>query len=255
MHLHDQRAPRMTDDEAAELIAEYRRCGDPAIRNRVVDAHQWLAVARARRLMRRSETLDDLTQVASIGILKAAERFDPSFGVLFRSFAAITADGELRRYYRSTWRMRVPRSLQELALEVSAGTDHLRAVHHAAPSIEELAAHVRRPVKEVELAMLAGQNHSPASLEQRIDEGGDAHAAGADDPGLEHVNDRVMVEGLLDALPARLRRIVVMRFHREMTQAEIGAVLGISQVHVSRLLANALLEMRRAAPRGTTVAA
>jgi RNA polymerase sigma-B factor len=237
----------MSDDTAARLIEEYHRTGDVRIRNEVVEAHEWLAHVRARRLMRRSESLDDLVQVAAIGVLKATERFDPSFGVMFRSFASITADGELRRYYRSTWRVRVPRSMQELVLEIAAATDHLRATNHAAPSIDQIAEYLERPVKEVEQAMLAGQNHRPSSLDQGIEDAGDTNAPATIDPGFDMVFDRSFIDQLLDRLPPRSRRMVKMRFEGAMTQAEIAEEFGVSQVHVSRLLAAALSTMRTAA--------
>jgi RNA polymerase sigma-B factor len=233
----------MTDDAAATLLAEYRRTGDARVRNQVVEAHEWLARARARRLMRRSESLDDLSQVASIGVLKAAERFDPSFGVMFRSFASITADGELRRYYRSTWRVRVPRSVQELALDIAAATDRLTSTRHAAPTIADLAHYLERPVADVEQAVIAGQNHRPGSLDQSIEQGGDARSPSVDGE-LDGLFDRCLIDELLADLPSRLQRIVRMRFLGSMTQSEIGDELGMSQVHVSRLLNRALSTMR-----------
>lgn len=254
MHVHELRPTRMSDETAARLIEDYRRTGDVRIRNEVVEAHEWLAHVRARRLMRRSESLDDLVQVAAIGVLKATERFDPAFGVMFRSFASITADGELRRYYRSTWRVRVPRSLQELVLDIAAATDHLRAVNHAAPTIVEIADYLERPVKEVELAMLAGQNHRPGSLDQGIADAGDVNAPAVIDPGFELVFDRALIEQLLERLPPRSRRMVKMRFDCCMTQAEIADEFGVSQVHVSRLLAGAMATMRHAALAGVAQA-
>jgi RNA polymerase sigma-B factor len=233
----------MSDEAAASLIEDYHRTGDITIRNQVVEAHAWLARVRARRLMRRSESLDDLVQVAAIGVLKATERFDPSFGVMFRSFASITADGELRRYYRSTWRVRVPRSMQELALEVSAATDQLTASRHAAPTIADVAHYLDRPRADVEQAMLAGQNHRPCSLDQGIEQGGDSYAP-AVDGGFGRYFDRSLVDELLAELPDRLQRMVRMRYEAGMTQSEIGAELGMSQVHVSRLLSRALSTMR-----------
>jgi RNA polymerase sigma-B factor len=247
VHNHEPRSTRMSDDTAARLIEEYHRTGDVRIRNEVVEAHEWLAHVRARRLMRRSESFDDLVQVASIGVLKATERFDSTFGVMFRSFASITADGELRRYYRSTWRVRVPRSVQELVLEIAAATDHLRAVNRAAPSTEQIAAYLERPVKDVEQAILAGQNHRPGSLEQGIEDAGDANAPAVTDPGFDLVFDRSLIEQLLARLAPRSREMIRMRFEGGMTQAEIAEEFGVSQVHVSRLLAGALASMRDAA--------
>jgi RNA polymerase sigma-B factor len=236
----------MTDHAAVALIRDYQQTGDIDIRNQVVEAHEWLARVRARRLMRRSESLDDLVQVASIGILKATERFDSSFGVMFRSFASITVDGELRRYYRSTWRVRVPRSVQELSLDVAAATDQLTAVRHAAPTIADVARYLDRPRADVEHAMLAGQNHRPCSLEQGIEHGGDGYAP-AVDGGFAQYFDRSLIDELLAELPDRLQRIVRMRYQNGMTQSEIGAELGMSQVHVSRLLGRALSTMRATA--------
>jgi len=147
---------RMSDDRAVLLLDRYRVSGDRRYRNEVVEAHLWLAEARARRLQRRAEAIEDLVQVAVIGVLHAADRFESDFGVMFRTFAAVTADGELRRHYRSSWRMRVPRAVQELSLQVEDVSERLTLSRGAVASLADVADGLHRPLREVEEAFLAG---------------------------------------------------------------------------------------------------
>jgi RNA polymerase sigma-B factor len=247
---------RMTDEMACELIRTYRETADVRYRNEVVNGHHWLAVVCARGMMRRSESLDDLVQVASIGLLKATERFDPSFGVLFRTFASATIDGELRRHYRGTWRLRVSRGLQELHLQVSAAIDHLTQQNQASPTLQEVAAYLRRPYDDVLDAFVVGASHRPAPLESHSDDAVARERAelGGDDEELSRVVDRTYVEGLMARLPERERRIVECRFVLQLTQSEIAQELELSQAHVSRLLRSAIDRMRALATHGSPTA-
>jgi RNA polymerase sigma-B factor len=244
-------ACRLSDEETARLLTEYRRTGDIALRNRVIEAHAWLAVVCARRLVRRDESLDDLSQVASIGILKAADRFDPSFGVLFRTYASATALGELRRHYRDSWRIRVSRGTQELHLQVVAAIDHLTSERRSSPTLQDVAEYLGRSFDDVLDAYVAGTNHRPAPLHPVGDDAsGDGHepaALGHVDPGFDHALDRAEVGRLVAGLPAREREIVILRFVCELSQSEIAERLGISQVHVSRLLRRSIEQMRERA--------
>jgi RNA polymerase sigma-B factor len=243
--IHDE--VRMSDREATELIEKYRRTGDVQYRNQVVEGHAWLAAVCARRMVRRSEPLDDLVQVASIGILQAAERFDPSFGVLFRTFASATAEGELRRHYRGTWRIRVARGLQELHLQVSAAIDHLTSTRQASPTLHEVAEFLGKPYDDVVDAYVAGASHQPAPLEPRTDESDEIHessALGRIDADFDRVVDRYFLDDLMARLPERQRIIVEYRFTHQMSQSEIAQRLDLSQAHVSRLLRDAIQRMR-----------
>jgi RNA polymerase sigma-B factor len=245
---------RLSDEDTARLLADYRRTGDISLRNRVVEAHTWLAVVCARRLVRRDEPLDDLAQVASIGILKAADRFDPSFGVLFRTYASATALGELRRHYRDSWRIRVSRGTQELHLQVVAAIDHLTSQRRTSPTLQDVAEYLGRSFDDVLDAYVAGTNHRPAPLHPTgEDSSGEAHemaALGQVDVAFDHALDRAEVGRLVAGLPERDREIVILRFVCELTQSEIAERVGISQVHVSRLLRRAIQQMRRASADG-----
>jgi RNA polymerase sigma-B factor len=244
---------RLSDEDTARLLEEYRRTGDIALRNRVVEAHAWLAVVCARRLVRRDETIDDLAQVASIGILKAADRFDPSFGVLFRTYASATALGELRRHYRDSWRIRVSRGTQELHLQVVAAIDHLTAERRSSPTLQDVAEYLGRSFDDVLDAYVAGTNHRPAPLHPVNDDGGEGHepaALGQIDAAFDHALDRAEVGRLVAGLPDREREIVILRFVCELSQSEIAQRLGISQVHVSRLLRRSIEQMRERARAG-----
>src|SRR5215207_2791400 len=155
-----------TAPSAEELLSAYRETGDRKLRNRVVEDHRWLAVTIARSYRTGSEPLDDLIQVACMALVKAAERFDPAFGVEFKTFAAVTARGELRRYYRdATWAIRVPRRLQELRYEMRAATEVLRERLQRSPDTSELAAYLHVSVDDIIDCMCADSNFRPQSLD------------------------------------------------------------------------------------------
>ena len=236
-----------------DLLAAYRATGDPALRNRVVDDHRWLAVTIARGYCTGSEPLDDLIQVACLALVKAAERFDPAFGVEFKTFAAVTARGELRRHYRdATWSIRVPRRLQELRYEVRAATEVLHERLRRSPDTAELAAYLHVDPDEIIDCLCADSNFRSLSLDH-LDRSDDRLADSPDPLGDAAVETRDAFEELVAALPPRLQKIVVMRFVSEMKQSEIAAEMGVSQVQISRLLRRAtdrlrpLLEHRRLA--------
>ena len=246
---------RVSSESPEAALARYRETGDRRARNAVVEGHRWLAVAIAREYHTGGEPLDDLVQVACMALVKAAERFDPAFGVEFKTFAAVTARGELRRYYRdSTWSMRVPRRLQELRYEVRAATEVLRERLRRSPDTGELAAYLHVHPDEIIDCLCADSNFRSLSLEQA--DGGDNllgdNVRGTDD-GFAAVESADAFREVVATLPPRLRLIVEMRYLDGMKQADIGARLGVSQVQVSRLLQQAmsrlrpLLERRRAA--------
>jgi RNA polymerase sigma-B factor len=252
---HRRNAPafdELTDHELLEWFREYRRNGDRALRNRLIEAHRWLAVVCARQLGNRGEPLDDLVQVAMIGVLKAVERFDPEYGVAFKTFASPTVMGELRRHYRdATWAMRVPRRLQELHLEVNDAIERLTHKMGRAPSVDDLAGYLRTPVEEIVDAISAGANYRSVplvpvndDLDDDDDGGPDGPTLGFTDPGYEAVVDRAAVARLITMLPRRERSIVALRFFHSLTQSEIAERIGISQVHVSRVLRASLERLR-----------
>ncbi len=229
-----------------EWCREYATTRDPALRALIVERHLWLVHVCARQLRRRAEPLDDLLQVAQIGLLHAVDRFDPGFGVAFRTFASATILGELRRHYRGTWRVRVPRRLQELHLAVNAATDHLTGTFGRSPRVSEVARFLAISDDDVVEAIAAGRGYWPGSIDAAEDESDSASRLPADP--MDHIgeaDDRDQVCAVLNRLPERERRILVLKFYGERTQSEIGEELGLSQVHVSRLMRAALDTLRQ----------
>jgi RNA polymerase sigma-B factor len=227
-----------------ELFVEYRQSGRRSVRNRIVEQHMGLAVHIANRLAsgRRSE---DIEQVAMIGLVKAVDRFDPTLGVPFTAFAGRTIEGEIKRYFRdSTWALKVPRSAKELHLAVRNGTDELSKKLGRSPGVDELAAHLDVSRDDVVTGLAAGGARSTGSLDPRPDESNDPRVLARHESGFEELDDRAAVDSLLATLPDRERRIVELRFFGEMSQSDIAAEVGVSQMHVSRLLRAALERMR-----------
>jgi RNA polymerase sigma-B factor len=231
-------------------FGEYRKCGDRRIRDALIEEHRWMAVYCARRFQHRGEPLEDLIQVGMLGILKAVERFDPSFGVVFATFAMPTIMGELRRHFRDhTWPVRVPRRVKELHLELAGATEQLSQDLGRPPIVEELAERLRASVEEVLEAMEAGAAYHPAPLTPPRDADDDDQVAqdavtlGGDDPRLAGSDIRLTVEALLNTLPTRERQVIQLRFFEQLTQAEIALHVGISQVHVSRVLRHTLNQL------------
>lgn len=238
------RAARDEAGAVAERFERYRATGDKVLRNELVEEHMGLAEFLARRFAHRGEAHDDLRQVASVGLLKAVERFEPSRGVQFTSFATPTILGELKRHFRDRgWAVRVPRRLQELHLRLGQTVATLSQEIGRAPTTAEIAEHAGVLEEEVIEGMEAGSLYRLPSLDgvpSADDGGGDGATIGALDEELRAVEDRIAVEELLSTLPEREQRIVHLRFFDGLTQSEIADHIGISQMHVSRLLAKSI---------------
>jgi RNA polymerase sigma-B factor len=226
------------------LIARVQRDGDTRALAALMAQFDWVALQCARRMHRRGESIEDLEQVAREGMLAAVSRFDVHRGVAFKTFAWSTAMGMLRHHYRSRWQVRVPRGLQELNLATMRAIEELSARAGRPPTIEELAEHLRVDRDDVLVAIDAGHAYRASSLEALSDDGcrtvQHKQALAEVDNAIEMIADRVGVRELLGCLPVRQREILVMRFVEGRTQSEIGDSLGISQVHVSRLIRAAL---------------
>jgi RNA polymerase sigma-B factor len=229
----------------------YRSTGDPAVRNALVGDHRWIAHHCARRFARRGEPLDDLVQVAQLGLLKAVERFDPSYGVLFPTFAMPTVLGELRRHFRDhTWPVRVPRRVKELYLELSATVELLGHDLGRPPSIEEIAREMQCTTDEVLEGLEAGTAYRTASLAtpgDSVDEEDGASetvTVGTADAELASADSRMSVHDVMRTLPHRDRTVLYLRFFDGCTQSEIARRIGVSQVHVSRIIRSTLGRMR-----------
>jgi RNA polymerase sigma-B factor len=243
------------DLDAAALAYAERVAGLPAAEASQLreDFITWclpFAGRMARRYRGRGEPVEDLEQVARLGLLNSIDRYDPERGS-FTAYAVITISGEIKRHFRDrTWGVHVPRRVQDLSLEIGHASMVLTTTLSRRPTVAELAGHLKVAERAVLEALASSAGYSPASLNAPVT--GTAGLAefgdllGGADPDLEAIDDRVTVAGLLLRLPARERRLLAMRFYGNRTQAEIAVELGISQMHVSRLLSRALTWLREA---------
>jgi RNA polymerase sigma-B factor len=215
---------------------------------------RFLPLARqlARRYQRGGEPLDDLIQVASLGLLKAIDRFEPDRATAFSSFAVPTILGELKRHFRDRgWSVRVPRDLQEMAVRVDRVTEELGGELGRAPTPAEIADHIGATTEQVLEAREAAGAYRAVSLDRPRDddEEGDgmADSMGVEDPGFRLAEDAATVERLMAVLSDREREVLRLRFQEDLTQSEIGARVGVSQMHVSRLIRQAVARLRQSA--------
>ena len=224
------------------------RGGDEAQSKRddLVRRHLGLAQSLASRYANRGEFLDDLVQVAMIGLVRAAERFSEDRGIQFSTFATATILGELKHHFRDTrWSVHVPRSVQEAYLRAKEATDALSQELGRSPSLLEIGQRAGLTEEQVVQALEAGSAFRMASLDAPSDDGlgGPQHPAEIDDE-LDAVEHRHLLGPLVGRLSERERRILELRFAHDMTQREIAAALGMSQMHVSRLLSRTLAQLR-----------
>jgi RNA polymerase sigma-B factor len=223
--------------------------GRARLRDELVEAHLPLVEYLARRFRNRGEPLDDLIQVATIGLIKSVDRFDLERGVEFSTYATPTIVGEIKRHFRDKgWAIRVPRRLQELKLSLTKATSELSQKNGRSPTVAELAKHLQMTEEEILEGLESANAYSAVSLD--APDGGDddspavADSLGIMDDSLEGVEYRESLKPLLEKLPPREKRILLLRFFGNMTQSQIAAELGISQMHVSRLLARTLAQLR-----------
>lgn len=233
--------------EERERFRALRASGDPLLRNELIEDHLWIARQAARRFASRGETHDDLFQVASLGLVKAVDRFDPERESRFAAFAMPTVMGEVRRHFRDRgWALRVSRRVKDLHLELRAASERLTHDLARRPTLQELADDVGVAVEEVLEAIEAASSYRTASIDAVVtDSEGEreAVAAGMDDEVLQGAPERVVLWQSLQRLPERDRRAVYYRFYFGMTQSEIAQRLGVSQVHVSRILRSSLARL------------
>ncbi|SNT65532.1 RNA polymerase sigma-B factor [Asanoa hainanensis] len=223
-----------------------------AARDQVIGLYLPLAHRLARRYHGGGEPMDDLVQVAAIGLIRAVDRFDARKGETFAAYAIPTIVGELRRHFRDrAYDVRIPRRLQEHAMRVRSAAGDLAQRLRRTPGVADLARHLGLSEDEVIEAMAVGDVRTALSIDSLNGpippSGTPRERVGAVDPELENVESRTMVRSLLAELPARERRIVWLRFFEERTQSAIADEVGLSQMHVSRLLSRALETMRRGA--------
>ncbi|MCF6475794.1 SigB/SigF/SigG family RNA polymerase sigma factor [Nonomuraea sp. MG754425] len=235
----------LTDPRTSELTAV-------RIRERLVEMHEGLVSEVTRRYRHRGEPVEDLRQAAYVGLMKAVNGFDPDLGHEFRGYAMITMMGEVKRHFRDrTWAIRVPRVYQERRIELNRATAELTQTLGRSPTVAELAARLAISEEDVLLALEAATAYSTLSLDAPVGGGDDDTAELGDflpaqDGSIDALLNRHAVKPLIDALPAREKKILLMRFYGNMTQSEIAKEFGLSQMHVSRILRAVLTGLRTA---------
>ncbi|MBK5224658.1 MAG: sigma-70 family RNA polymerase sigma factor [Acidimicrobiia bacterium] len=242
---------RPVDDTVDPRFHEYRQTRDPEIRAALVDEYWWIVSYVARRYQGRGEPLDDITQVAALGVVAAVGRFDPETGSSFPAFAIPTALGEVRRHFRDkTWRVRVPRRVKDLTVQVTSATEELMSDLGRAPTAEELGDRLNVSAAQIREAWSATAASRPISADTAGREGEDSPSvldlrmtrSAVDPQGIS--DNRMLVSELLRSLPQRSQEVVVLRFFEGLSQAEVADRVGISQPHVSRILRTSLRELR-----------
>ena len=233
-------------DRTRELFRQYKATGDPEVRDQLIVSHLILVRFLASKFKNRGEPLDDLIQVGTIGLIKAIDRFDPSRGLEFTTYATPTILGEIKRHFRDKgWSVRVPRRLQELSAKVNQANDELTNELSRSPSVEEIAKRVGASVDDVLEAMESSSAYSSVPLEGGGSSDDDDAPSVIDhyateDENLAASDDRIVLEDVIRDFSPREKDVIRMRFFEGMTQVEIAERLGISQVQVSRLLRRTL---------------
>jgi RNA polymerase sigma-B factor len=236
--------------DAATLFARWQQGGDQRAREELVERFLPLARKLARRYSGAREPFDDLMQVASLGLVKAIDRFDPSRGTAFSSFAVPTILGELKRYFRDLgWAVHVPRGAQEQALKVEEAQQQLTARTGRPPSVQDLAAYLELSLEDVLDALeTAGAHHCVSLDTPREDGDGEsgtlADAFGEQDARFEFVEASVSIASAAKQLTARERRVLELRFVEDLTQTQIAELIGVSQMQVSRILRRITTQLR-----------
>ena len=238
-------------EEVESLFLEFSRTRDPLLRERLVSLHESLARFLAAKFANRGEPLEDLVQVASVGLIHAVDRFEPGRGTRFSTFATPTIVGEIRRYFRDrAWNVKVPRWLQELNQHVIRANERLAMDLGRSPTVAEIAAYVGCTEEQALDAMELGHAWSAVSLDSPVAEGGETaelslgDSLGQEDLDMLRIEARDEVEAALRQLDTRERAVIILRFFEELSQTEVARRLHVSQMHVSRLQARALRRLR-----------
>lgn len=238
------------DITEAELLVAYRRHGDCRARDELIVRYLPLVYGVSRRYCQRGENLEDLVQVGCIGLIKAIDRFDLERGVALSTYATPNIIGEVKRYFRDKgWAVKVPRSILELNMRLEQVSGALAASSHRSPTVDELADAVDASTEDVLEAIEAGRSRSALSLDQRLsgdddDDRSPLEAIGADDRGFQTAEMRITMEPGIACLSGREQTILHQRFFEGLTQSQIAANIGVSQMHVSRLIRRALAKVR-----------
>ncbi len=249
------RATTSSTRESAALFRRFRATRDPALRDQIVTRHLPLARSLARSFDSSRVPHDDLFQIASIGLIKAVDRYDAAFGTTFSTFAVPTIRGEILRYFRDfTWGVRPPRNLQERALALVRATDEMRGQLGRAPSAAELAERVGVSVEDVLEGLYAAEARDGDPIERSADDAEEPSPRrdtfGADDAEYDRVDDAVSAELLMTQLTALERHVLRLRFHEDLTQEEVAQDVGCSQMQISRIQRGAMAKLTRIAQDG-----
>jgi RNA polymerase sigma-B factor len=240
-------------EPASASFRRYRMTGDHALRDQIVTRHLPLARSIARSFDTSRVPFDDLVQVASIGLIKAVDRYDPAHGTRFSTFAVPTIRGEVLRYFRDhTWGVRPPRDLQERALGLLRTSDEMRGEVGRAPTAAELAERVGASVEDVLEGLYASQARDGSPIDRPVDDHDDApsqhDSLGMEDSGYDRVDDAVTAERLMTELSGLEQRVLHLRFHHDLTQTEVARSIGCSQMRVSRIQRRALDKLDQTGP-------
>jgi RNA polymerase sigma-B factor len=246
-------SPARRAQEERALFCRVAATGDIRAREALVARYMPLARSLARRYQRPGDPLDDLLQVASVGLIKAIDRFDVDRQIAFSSYAVPTILGEIKRYFRDcTWAVRMPRELQDLALRVDRVVARLAEALHRQPTVREIAGAIGADEESVLEALQAGGAYRALSFDAPRGVADDrlatlAESVGVGEQGFDRAEDRATLDRLMSIVTDREREILHMRFTQDMTQAQIGAVIGVSQMQVSRVIRRALHRLRNLA--------
>ena len=236
----------MSDSD--QLFQEFRRTGRRGLRNRIVEDYMGLAIHIARRFNAGVGRDDDLEQVAMLALVKAVDRFDPDLGVPFSAFAGRTIEGELKRHFRdATWAVKVPRGAKELHVAVRRANDQLSVEYGRSPTVDEVANYLEIDRDDVITGLAAGTARRVGTIDPgpNDDSASDRNrATSVSDRGYGDVENEAVVEELIATLPEREQEIVRLRFFEEMSQSQIAERVGVSQMHVSRLLRKSFTMLR-----------
>jgi len=243
---------RFDRDQTREWFAQYAALRDPEIREELVVAHLNLVRYLAVRFANRGESIDDLIQVGTVGLIKAIDRFDNERGVEFTTYATPTIIGEIKRHFRDKgWSVKVPRRLQELNLAVNRAVETLALELGRSVTVSDLAARLEASVEEIIESQELGQAYNVLSLDTELAAEGEARSAtlldyvGSHDEALELFENKANLESAIHVLDPRERVIVYLRFYENLSQTEIAKRLNVSQMHVSRLQARALSKLKQ----------
>lgn len=258
-HTHGTVMTDVDHEEERQLFERFHASRERRLRNELIERYMGFAAHIALRFSR-GRLDDDIRQAAMFGLVKAVDRFDPTHGSSFTTFAGVTIEGEVKRHFRDkTWAVRVPRRAKELHLLVRDAAEHLAAEHGRSPKTDEIAEYLGVERDDVLRGLSATAAYSVGSIEGTVPDDGDHADAerraplAVEERGFGDRIDQHLVDRALEVLPERERRIVELRFYGDMSQSEIAAEVGVSQMHVSRLLRTSFRQMREHLAAGRSV--